>query len=144
MHRYQLLIRTLLILYWIVLFTATHVPLKKGTIPQGTDVPLHFIAYAGLAFILTWWLSLKWDRLTFKRLLLIVAGVSLFGIVDELLQGIPVLQREPSVKDWTADTLGAILGVALFLIVSRPLEVLKQRLQQTQVQPQDDHSDQSG
>jgi VanZ family protein len=141
MHRYQLLIRTLLILYWIGLFTATHVPLKKGTIPQGTDVPLHFIAYAGLAFLLTWWLSLKWERLTLKRLLLIVAGLSLFGIVDELFQGIPVLQREPSVKDWTADTLGVVLGVILFLLLSKPLQLLKQRLQQPSAQ--DDSSEQA-
>lgn len=143
MQRYQLLIRTLLILYWIVLFTATHVPLKKGTIPQGTDVPLHFMAYAGLAFLLTWWLSLRWERMTLKRLLLIVAGVSLFGILDELFQGIPALQREPSIKDWTADTLGALLGVTLFLLLSKPLQLLKQRLQQTPDQQPGSSAEQS-
>lgn len=141
MHRYQLLIRTLLILYLMVLFTATHVPLKKGTIPQGTDVPLHFIAYAGLAFLPTWWLSLRWDRLPLKRLLLIVVGVSLFGIVDELLQGIPVLKREPSVKDWVADTLGAVLGVVLYLTLSKPLQVLKQKLAGPQESEQTDSAD---
>ena len=141
MHRYQLLIRTLLILYLMVLFTATHVPLKKGTIPQGTDVPLHFIAYAGLAFLLTWWLSLRWDRLSLKRLMLIVVGVSLFGIVDELLQGIPVLKREPSVKDWVADTLGAVLGVILYLLLSKPLQVLKQKLGGPQESAQTDSAD---
>ncbi|MCA9004582.1 MAG: VanZ family protein [Planctomycetaceae bacterium] len=130
MNRYQLLIRSGLILYWILLFTATHIPLKKGTIPQGTDVPLHFIAYAGLAFLLTWWLSLKWDRLTVKRLLLIFAGVSLFGVMDELLQGIPVLQREPSIKDWIADTTGALLGMTLFLLVSKSLHSISSRFQQ--------------
>jgi len=129
MNRYQLLIRTLLILYWILLFVATHIPLKKGALPQGTDVPLHFIAYAGLAFLLTWWLSLKWDRLTFGRLLLILAGVSLFGVIDELLQGIPVLRREPSVKDWVADTLGAALGILLFLLLHKPFQMFKARLQ---------------
>ncbi|QDU17265.1 VanZ like family protein [Gimesia maris] len=135
MNRYQLLIRSGLILYWIILFTATHVPLKKGTIPQGTDVPLHFIAYAGLAFLLTWWLSLKWDRLTIKRLILIFAGVSLFGVIDELLQGIPVLQREPSIKDWIADTTGALLGIVLFLLVSKPLLLIKNHFQQEPDQP---------
>ena len=54
--------------------------------------------------------------------------MSLFGIVDELLQGIPVLKREPSVKDWVADTLGAVLGVVLYLLLSKPLQVLKQKL----------------
>lgn len=130
MNRYQFVIRSGLILYWIILFTATHIPLKKGTIPQGTDVPLHFIAYAGLAFLLTWWLSLKWDRLTLKRLILILVGVSLFGALDELLQGIPVLQREPSIKDWIADTTGALLGMTLFLIVSKPLHRISNHFQQ--------------
>ncbi|WP_417390850.1 VanZ family protein [Gimesia sp.] len=130
MNRYQFVIRSGLILYWIILFTATHIPLKKGTIPQGTDVPLHFMAYAGLAFLLRWWLSLKWDRLTLRRLILILVGVSLFGALDELLQGIPVLQREPSVKDWIADTTGALLGMILFLIVSKPLHRISNYFQQ--------------
>ncbi|HAH45226.1 VanZ family protein [Gimesia sp.] len=130
MNRYQFVIRSGLILYWVILFTATHIPLKKGTIPQGTDVPLHFIAYAGLAFLLTWWLSLKWDSLTLKRLILILVGVSLFGALDELLQGIPVLQREPSIKDWIADTTGALLGMTLFLIVSKPLHRISSHFQQ--------------
>jgi VanZ family protein len=124
MNRYQTLIRTGLILYWIVLFTATHIPLKKGTLPQGTDVPLHFIAYAGLSFLLLWWLSYKWDNLTPQRLIMVFVGVSLFGMLDELLQGIPVLQREPSLDDWVADSLGALLGISLFLVVRKPFQRL--------------------
>ncbi|QDT95487.1 VanZ family protein [Gimesia aquarii] len=129
MNRYQALIRTAVILYWVLLFTATHIPLKKGTLPQGTDVPLHFLAYAGLSFLLTWWLSLKWDKLTFKRLFAVFVGVSLFGVVDELLQGIPVLKRQPSIDDWVADTVGALLGILLFLLVQKPLRQLLDRFQ---------------
>lgn len=135
MNRYQTLIRTGLILYWVLLFTATHIPLKKGTLPQGTDVPLHFIAYAGLSFLLTWWLSLKWDKLTPKRLLAVFVGVSLFGILDELLQGIPVLQREPSLDDWVADTLGGLLGITLYLLVHKPLQHLVQKFKQHDEKP---------
>lgn len=129
MNRYQALIRTAVILYWVLLFTATHIPLKKGTLPQGTDVPLHFLAYAGLSFLLTWWLSLKWDKLTLKRLFVVFMGVSLFGVVDELLQGIPVLQRQPSIDDWVADTVGALLGILLFLLIQKPLQRLLNRFQ---------------
>lgn len=129
MNRYQILIRTAVVLYWILLFTATHIPLKKGTLPQGTDVPLHFIAYAGLSFLLTWWLSLKWDKLTLKRLIAVFVGVSLFGVVDELLQGIPILQRQPSVDDWVADSVGALLGILLFLMLQKPCERLFKRFQ---------------
>ncbi|WP_298869243.1 VanZ family protein [uncultured Gimesia sp.] len=129
MNRYQTLIRIGLILYWILLFTATHIPIKKGTLPQGTDVPLHFIAYTGLSFLLIWWLSFKWDKLTPLRLLVVFVGVSLFGVLDELLQGIPVLRREPSVDDWVADTLGALLGIVIFLLVRKPCQRLFNRFQ---------------
>ncbi|QDT45054.1 VanZ like family protein [Gimesia alba] len=135
MNRYQTLIRTGLILYWVLLFTATHIPLKKGTLPQGTDVPLHFIAYAGLSFLLTWWLSLRWDKLTLKRLLAVFVGVSLFGILDELLQGIPVLQREPSLDDWVADTLGGLLGITLYLLVHKPLQHLVRKFKKHDEKP---------
>tara|TARA_R110002095_G_scaffold95372_1_gene83295 strand:- start:8707 stop:9114 length:408 start_codon:yes stop_codon:yes gene_type:complete len=135
MNRYQLLVRTALILYWMLLFTATHIPLKKGTLPPGTDVPLHFIAYAGLSFLLTWWLSLKWDKLTFKRLLIVFVGVSLFGVLDELLQGIPVLHREPSIDDWVADTTGALLGMVLFLAIHKPCQQFCKRWQKTEETP---------
>jgi len=129
MNRYQALIRTGLILYWVLLFTATHIPLKKGTLPPGTDVPIHFIAYAGLSFLLTWWLSCKWGKLSLKRLIFVFVGVSLFGILDELLQGIPVLRREPSIDDWVADTLGGLLGIILFLLVQNPCKRLFNRFQ---------------
>ncbi|MCA9017983.1 MAG: VanZ family protein [Planctomycetaceae bacterium] len=135
MNRYQALIRTGLILYWVLLFTVTHIPLKKGTIPQGTDVPLHFIAYAGLAFLLTMWLSLKWDKLTLKRLLAVFVGVSLCGMLDELLQGIPVLQREPSLDDWMADSLGGLLGITLYLLVHKPMQRLLQQFQKPDEEP---------
>ena len=135
MNRYQTLIRTGLILYWVLLFTMTHIPLKKGTLPQGTDVPLHFIAYAGLSFLLTWWLSLKWDKLTFKRLLAVFVGVSLFGMLDELLQGIPVLQREPSLDDWVADTLGGLLGIILYLLIHKPLQQFTRKFRQHDEKP---------
>ncbi|QDV53165.1 VanZ family protein [Gimesia fumaroli] len=135
MNRYQTLIRTGLILYWLLLFTVTHIPLKKGTLPQGTDVPIHFIAYAGLSFLLTWWLSLKWDKLTLKRLIAVFVGVSLFGMLDEFLQGIPILQREPSLDDWVADTLGGLLGIAFYLLVHKPLRRLMQNFQNADKQP---------
>ena len=61
--------------------------------------------------------------------------ISLFGVVDELLQGIPVLHREPSVKDWVADTLGALIGISLFLLVHKPCQRLRQRLQKNDETP---------
>lgn len=129
MQRYETLIRTGLILYWALMFIATHIPLKKGTLPQGADVPLHFIAYAGLSFLMIWWLSFKWENLTLKRLLIVLAVISFYGVLDELIQGIPVLRRQPSLDDWVADTLGALLGLILFLLVRKPCQRLFHRFQ---------------
>ena len=120
MNRYETLIRTGLILYWVLLFIATHIPLVKGTLPPGTDVPIHFIAYAGLSFLVVWWLSFKWDILSPKRLIMVLVVLSCYGVLDELIQGIPVLRRHPSLDDWVADTLGALLGITLFLLVRKP------------------------
>ncbi len=41
----------------------------------------------------------------------LLAGLSLFGAAIELLQGIPVLNRDSDAVDWLADTLAA--GIAI-------------------------------
>ncbi|MFK7777731.1 MAG: VanZ family protein [Gimesia sp.] len=133
MNRYESLIRTGLILYWALMFTATHIPLQKGTLPQGTDIPLHFIAYAGLSFLVIWWLSFQWDILSPKLLIMVLVGISFYGVLDELIQGIPVLRRQPSLDDWVADTLGALLGIVFFLLIRKPCQRLFNRFQK------DDH-----
>ena len=44
----------------------------------------------------------------------LLAGLSLFGAAIELLQAIPVLNRDSDIIDWLADTLAA--GVAIFAL----------------------------
>jgi hypothetical protein len=44
----------LLILYWVALVTSTHVPRLPVQIPGGGDKVAHFIAFAGLAFLVSW------------------------------------------------------------------------------------------
>ncbi|MEO8455305.1 MAG: hypothetical protein ABI454_09105 [Sphingomicrobium sp.] len=44
----------------------------------------------------------------------LLAGLSLFGALIELVQAIPALHRDSDVKDWIADTLAC--GLVLLLI----------------------------
>lgn len=104
--------------YWIALFTATHLPPRVPILPGGTNDKLaHLAAYAILAFLIAcyWQVSAGW--LAREHFLSIVFACSAFGVIDEWLQ-IPV-GRYASVADWVADTLGAILGVAVFAAWNR-------------------------
>ena len=43
----------------------------------------------------------------------VLSGLTLFGIVIELLQGMYTLTRQASVADWIADVVGIILMISL-------------------------------
>ena len=102
----------MLAVYWLGLVTGTHLP----RLPQGVggydDKTAHYLAYAGLAFLLSWSWSVR--RPYFPKGLLFALGVAvLFGAVDELTQ-IPVPGRFGEPLDWLADSLGALSGICLF------------------------------
>ena len=43
----------------------------------------------------------------------------LWGAVSELLQGLPLVDRDPELGDWVADVLGALAGLLLWAAVER-------------------------
>jgi len=101
-----------LFVYWSTLFVSTHIPIPKDMLPPGvSDKTMHYVAYAGLGFLLTVWRSTK-RHLPLKSLVSILLCISVYGIIDELLQ-IPV-GRHADVLDWIADFCGAVLGIASF------------------------------
>ena len=104
-------ITILLAAYWLALFVATHIPRvpQELTLPGG-DKWQHFVAYAGLAFLLAFRQSFG-ALLTWKRAAAVVGIVALYGVVDELSQ-IPV-GRHADLLDWLADVIGASGGTAL-------------------------------
>ncbi len=107
-----------LALYWAALFVATHVPSPwdepSGPSGQGDKLE-HFVAYAGLGFLLVWSMLAVWSRLR-PRWAFAIAVV--YGAVDELLQGL-VPTRVPDVWDLLADAMGALIGVALAVLMVR-------------------------
>ena len=72
-----------------------------------SDKVQHVIAFATLGLLG----GFAYPRLPALRL---VAGLSLFGALIELVQAIPALNRDSDVIDWLADT--AASGIALLLV----------------------------
>ena len=106
----------ILIAYWCALFVGTHIPNPERFLPPDvSDKTLHVLAYFGLTFLL-----LVRDALgrpfTVRRGLLLLAAVSVYAAVDELLQAIPALNRTADVGDWAADVCGAALALGAFVI----------------------------
>ena len=75
----------------------------------GSDKLVHFIDFAALAFPLA--------RTGRFRLMPVLVAASAFGTIIELIQ--PTLNRSAELNDWVADTLGALIGIALGLAYRR-------------------------
>jgi VanZ family protein len=67
----------------------------------------HIIAFATLAILGSF-------AYPFAGLLRLLAGLSLFGALIELVQEIPALHRDSDIVDWIADTLTA--GLVLTIV----------------------------
>jgi len=107
----------LLALYWLGIFTLTHVP----RLPPPPDVPqadkwAHLLAYALLAVL---YFSARSTvrpllRSDYAKGLLIFV---VYGAADELLQ-IPV-GRSAEFLDWLADVVGALVGTTFFILFTQ-------------------------
>src|SRR5262249_12218932 len=110
-----------LVVYWSMLFIGTHVPLRKIHL-ESNDKVLHFMAYAGLALLLT--LVVNWrvaGGLRPRHLILVVVGLAIFAGFDELTQ--PLVNRQADWHDWFADVLGVVCGTAFGVATSWALRV---------------------
>ena len=77
--------------------------------PEGSDMLVHFVAFAALAFPLA--------RTGRFGLLPVFIGASAFGGAIELIQ--PSFNRSADVNDWVADVVGVILGIGCGLLYRR-------------------------
>ena len=107
----------MLTLYWAALFLGTHrQPGPSGvfdTYAAAFDKLLHFLAYAGLAWLLAWACQLRptggnWRR-TIGLWLLVVA----YGALDETTQ--LLVGRSCHLYDWLADVAGATVGMWIYV-----------------------------
>lgn len=114
--RHRRWITAALVAYWLVIFTGTHVPKVPEPLEVGgNDKALHYIAYAGLAFLLACRRGSA-GPLSRRGFALLFGIAAAYGVCDELLQ-IPV-GRDASLYDWFADLIGALTGLAAFAALS--------------------------
>jgi VanZ family protein len=106
-----------LVTYWMLIFTGTHLPRLPKGMPRISDKWLHASAFFGLAFLLAWLLrrSLQTPRLTAGCT---IACCMAYGIFDETTQML-VKNRHPDVADYFADCLGACAGLLTFLAMRK-------------------------
>ncbi len=102
-------------LYWGLIFLLTHIPNPPKAHIPGLDKLQHAGAYGVLGLLLS---ALVWRlTLSMRKTFFIVMGmVAAYGAVDELTQML-VPNRSADIKDWIADIVGGLLGIAAFRII---------------------------
>jgi VanZ family protein len=117
-HRRNTVLLTIaLVLYWLVAFLGTHIPIPAGVIPRGGgDKVLHFIGYAILASLL---MGLRASRGSFGWYSVVMRWLVLaaYGAFDEATQRL--VGRHADVADWYADLMGACCGLGFVVLLVR-------------------------
>ena len=106
------------LLYWPAIFAATHIPVPMVVRGSGiSDKAMHIAAYLVLA-ALCWLVFSPYEkvRLLKPKLWLVIGLMICYGAVDEWLQSF--VNRNPSIIDFGANMLGAVIGLAVLAIFS--------------------------
>ncbi|MEM7474027.1 MAG: VanZ family protein [Planctomycetota bacterium] len=109
-----------LALYWLLIFTATHLPSDRLPELGTSDKLQHFVAYGILAFLLSHFLRAraKWQRAN-RLAIATILIVGFYAIFDENTQRL-IPGRTYDVLDILADCIGGCLGYAAFYVLPKP------------------------
>ena len=100
--------------YWVLMFISTHIPASALPHLHVSDKFVHAVAFAGLAFLLSWAIPTNSSRPL--RNVCFAGGIGIiYACLDELLQ-IPV-GRTADWNDLWADCLGILFGLLLYISV---------------------------
>jgi VanZ family protein len=120
--RKKLLVYTPLIIYWIILFIATTLPVQSVPSFAISDKLHHLAAYFVLSCLL--YLTLVYQRkseyLFNKASIAAFVIASVYGALDEIHQMF-VPGRFAEFLDWVADASGAVLGVIVISYLMKKL-----------------------
>jgi VanZ family protein len=109
---------TLTVSYWLVIFTATHLPpaYLVGA-PALSDKLVHFLAYLALSFLVgtTFYLAFPTRRRIMPWAVIVLAAA--YGAFDEVTQGL--VRRTPDLHDWYADCAGAVAAALVLYVLVR-------------------------
>lgn len=105
-----------LLIYWTLLFVGTHLPGDPNFRPTESlphvDKVVHAAAFAGLAVLVLLGLS-GWIRPSAALGLAVLVALGIYAGLDEFTQGF-VRFRQSDLRDWVADVLGVLVGMAFF------------------------------
>lgn len=109
---YKSLVYASLIIYWVILLSATSIPADSVPTTGVSDKIEHFLAYFILTILLssTLFYQNKFTNLKKHYLLSSFIIASVYGIIDELHQ-LLVPGRSCELLDWLSDAGGVILGI---------------------------------
>ena len=116
-RRITMLLTIALVLYWLVAFLGTHIPIPAGVIPRGGgDKVLHFVGYGILASLL---MGLRASRGPFGWYGITMRGIvlALYAAFDEVTQ--LFVGRHADVMDWFADMIGSCCGLGFVVLLVR-------------------------
>jgi VanZ family protein len=100
-----------LVLYWLALFTGTHLPSMPAITPKVSDKLLHFCGFFGLAFLLCWVIPTR-DKPVRKFVFVALVALS-YAAFDEISQGF-VRGRVADIRDFAADAAGIFSAIAFY------------------------------
>ena len=114
--------RWTLIVYWTLMFLATHWPDVERWVPSKWNLPdidkvIHAGMYGGWAAI--WWWLLAGKRTPISRAAIgwLLVGGMVYAAFDEISQG--WVDRHPDVLDWACDMMGMIAAVLVLRGLTR-------------------------
>lgn len=102
---------SLLAVYWVALFTLTHLPSNPVLTHVVTvkDKSAHTIAFGLLAALLAFVVCLVRRRFGIREAVACGVGLALYAGFDELTQ--PIVGRSCDIYDWAADLIGIAGGL---------------------------------
>ena len=114
-----------LIVYWIMLFIATTLPVSSLPSVDVSDKLKHFGAFFGLSVLLSLTLIYQNKVLLLKKYFLVAALItsSVYGLLDEIHQSF-IPGRNSEFLDWFADSLGAVAGVFIISYLLKKFKYL--------------------
>lgn len=99
--------------YWLAIFIGTH--MSPGAAQEfeieGSDKLKHYVAYAGLAFLLAGWRACR-GPLSLTTYVWLFGISAAYGAFDETTQ--MLVGRDAELGDWFADAIGTLTGLASF------------------------------
>jgi VanZ family protein len=103
-----------LVLYWVLLFSGTHIPSPPTTgLPSG-DKTQHFIAFFGLATLLCWAIPTQGHPL--RKIVFVLAIAIPYAAFDEWSQRF-VPRRQVDIEDFYTNALGILAATACYATV---------------------------